>query len=59
MSHYKLMTNRHEHTAVRGDRAPSREITQRAGPATRPSVTLRVGTTFGILFHFPTNTYLL
>lgn len=33
MSHYKLMINRHEHTVVRGDRAPSREITPSAGPA--------------------------
>lgn len=38
MSHYKLMINRHEHTAVRSDRAPSREITGRAGPAAGPSV---------------------
>lgn len=33
MSHYKLMINRHEHTAVRGDRAPSREIIRPAGSA--------------------------
>lgn len=33
MPHYKLMINRHEHTVVRGDRAPSREIIQPAAPA--------------------------